>query len=570
MARLLPILLVLVCTALTRADDAFFNKLDLAPIQRVSVQHNQTVKTFDTYARDVLVHITGKSSRDKKPAVYVVLDMMLDPHKYEDANVIYIRNKPFRRDFDNLSHIKAPEKERILKEGTISLKFWLNPDTQKAMAGIRASSTEKGKAINEISSQAATLMEVMDYPGMGSDMRQLALIAPIESPGANARPWSTWAQTQGALEAARGRVSDARIREYADAVARLATGIVSLSKAWPTQDADAANAAIREIAGGAQQVNPAIYPSETKRAIEVRYNSLARLTWPGAAVYFLGFLAFAIAARTDIGWIKVSAWVLTLAGFAVHTAGIAVRWWLVEKSVGVWYESIPIKNQFESVMFAAWFGTVVALLLESGLIHRGVKLVTGYTFKGFAGTGIFGIAASLVGVASLVALFVVPFMTKNDIIGGSIKQNAGILMTYWLYIHVTLVTASYALIGMTAVIGIWYLFLWFFKPDAPALKTLDSANLTMLQLAFWILGIGIITGALWADVSWGRPWGWDPKETFALITWIVYLIIVHVRFVTHGERRAMTTAILSVVGCGVMLFNWIGVNFFLVGLHSYA
>jgi ABC-type transport system involved in cytochrome c biogenesis permease subunit len=71
-------------------------------------------------------------------------------------------------------------------------------------------------------------------------------------------------------------------------------------------------------------------------------------------------------------------------------------------------------------------------------------------------------------------------------------------------------------------------------------------------------------------VSWGRPWGWDPKETFALITWIVYLIIVHVRFVTSGEKRALVTSILSVIGFGVMMFNWIGVNFFLVGLHSYA
>ena len=79
---------------------------------------------------------------------------------------------------------------------------------------------------------------------------------------------------------------------------------------------------------------------------------------------------------------------------------------------------------------------------------------------------------------------------------------------------------------------------------------------------------GIILGAIWADQSWGRPWGWDPKETFALVTWIVYLIVVHVRVAT--EDKAWWTAVLSVIGFFVMLFNWIGVNFFLVGLHSYA
>jgi ABC-type transport system involved in cytochrome c biogenesis permease subunit len=100
------------------------------------------------------------------------------------------------------------------------------------------------------------------------------------------------------------------------------------------------------------------------------------------------------------------------------------------------------------------------------------------------------------------------------------------------------------------------------------LATLDTCNLVVLQLAFWILGMGIVLGAIWADQSWGRPWGWDPKETFALVTWIVYLIVVHVRVAT--THKAWWTAVLSLVGFFIMLFNWIGVNFFLVGLHSYA
>jgi ABC-type transport system involved in cytochrome c biogenesis permease subunit len=92
--------------------------------------------------------------------------------------------------------------------------------------------------------------------------------------------------------------------------------------------------------------------------------------------------------------------------------------------------------------------------------------------------------------------------------------------------------------------------------------------MVVLQMATWFLGIGIICGAVWADHSWGRPWGWDPKETFALVTWIVYLLIVHIRFVT--KSKADWSAWLAVAGFGVMMFNWIGVNFFLKGLHSYA
>ena len=76
------------------------------------------------------------------------------------------------------------------------------------------------------------------------------------------------------------------------------------------------------------------------------------------------------------------------------------------------------------------------------------------------------------------------------------------------------------------------------------LATLDACNLVVLQLAFWMLGLGIFLGAVWADQSWGRFWAWDPKETFALVTWIVYLVAVHVRVTT--EHKAWWTAVLGV------------------------
>ena len=87
-------------------------------------------------------------------------------------------------------------------------------------------------------------------------------------------------------------------------------------------------------------------------------------------------------------------------------------------------------------------------------------------------------------------------------------------------------------------------------------------------MAFVMLFVGIILGAVWADYSWGRPWGWDPKEVFAMNTWLVYAILIHVRFVV--KRRGLWTAWLSVAGCLMMAFNWCFVNFFIVGLHSYA
>ncbi len=355
-------------------------------------------------------------------------------------------------------------------------------------------------------------------------------------------------------------------------------------------------AASQVLADALVAVNPDAYPSPLKRSAEVTYNRLGKLTLPGTMVYFVAMVLFLVSAYGSFPKLRLWAIRSMLIALVIHTAGIVVRWWLVEKSTNDWFHSIPIKNQFESVMFSAWFGAVVGLILEL----RRKK----------AGGGIFGGAASFVGFLSLLALFATPHVTGNDI-GGDLSQASGILMSYWLYVHVTTVTASYALIGMSFLLGIWYLVaklrgtgsrtvtlgtanagFWrtlgqaFFLPvgsksapgafdepqtlerEQPLLARLDAAHVVVLQLAFWLLGTGIILGAIWADQSWGRPWGWDPKETFALVTWIVYLVILHVRLIT--KDKALWTAILAIIGFAIMLFNWIGVNFFLVGLHSYA
>jgi ABC-type transport system involved in cytochrome c biogenesis permease subunit len=111
------------------------------------------------------------------------------------------------------------------------------------------------------------------------------------------------------------------------------------------------------------------------------------------------------------------------------------------------------------------------------------------------------------------------------------------------------------------------------SPTAPPgrqslLNDLDHAQMVVLQLAFWSLGVGTLLGAYWADHAWGRFWAWDPKETWALITWIIYLIVIHVRL--GVKRRGLVTAWLSVLGFISMLWCYWGVNLLLAGLHSYA
>ncbi len=109
----------------------------------------------------------------------------------------------------------------------------------------------------------------------------------------------------------------------------------------------------------------------------------------------------------------------------------------------------------------------------------------------------------------------------------------------------------------------------FLRPGRPTVsEVFDGATMVLVELSFVMLWTGIVMGAVWADHSWGRPWGWDPKEVFALNTFIIFLVLIHVRLKVRA--KAMWTAVLAIVGFEVMMFNWIVVNFVITGLHSYA
>jgi ABC-type transport system involved in cytochrome c biogenesis permease subunit len=99
-------------------------------------------------------------------------------------------------------------------------------------------------------------------------------------------------------------------------------------------------------------------------------------------------------------------------------------------------------------------------------------------------------------------------------------------------------------------------------------EVLDGVTMVLMEVSFVLLWAGIVMGAIWADHSWGRPWGWDPKEVFALNTFLVFLVLVHVRL--KAKDKGMWTAWLAIIGAAVMLFNWIVINFVITGLHSYA
>src|SRR5271154_7173942 len=156
-------LTVLICAS-ARADD-FADHVDLSPLRSIAVQNQQTMKTFDSFARQTLDAITGHSSLDGKDAVFTVLDMSLRPDAYRNRNLIKIRNVPLRQEFLRISTLSAAEQERIVHDGTVSLALWMQDDVQQMLQQVQSSDVHKADAIGQANGAALALGDLLRGKG---------------------------------------------------------------------------------------------------------------------------------------------------------------------------------------------------------------------------------------------------------------------------------------------------------------------------------------------------------------------------------------------------------------------
>jgi cytochrome c-type biogenesis protein CcsB len=244
--------------------------------------------------------------------------------------------------------------------------------------------------------------------------------------------------------------------------------------------------------------------------------------------------------------------IMAIAGFAAHTAGLGLRWY---ESYQVGYGHIPLANLYETLASMAWSLVLVLLIMQQRF-----KNVT-------LGAFVFPIASIAMAYASL-----------SPNVQDEIEPLIPALQSNWLTYHVLTCFLSYAAFAVSFGASIAFL-LKKRKGEIreeetgeegilPAVNLLDEVIYKANAVGFLLLGIGIITGAVWANYAWGSYWSWDPKETWSLITWFIYAIFLHARL-TRGWRGTRT-AVLSIIGfCGV-IFTFLGVNYVLSGLHSYT
>ena len=534
---------------------AFAAAVDLEPLRDLAVFNDGRVKILDTVARETVRSIAGrKTYYDLEPVegrtdgrakkahydpLFTMLDMVIDPFYYIDRPLVHVNYLPLREAIIAREYATPEQQEWWKLQGrlapividrhlrAVEEEHAFDPSFRKGVAEVRRG---------------------VDLYAKG--WHNLVMVAP-----------------------------EATHREWAHVSAKspqtpIGAAVQQLGLAWRAGDAEGVNAAVKVLAAELPAVNPEMYPT-TRRALERWYNASSPFEY-GYWLYFLSLVSLLLAFGTGRRWLRVLGVAFLVGAVGMHGAGFVARCLIAER--------FAIQNQFESMTGLSLFATLVGL---------GIMLLRRQY--------LFGAAAAGVGFMVLIVA------TQTGIPGVSIGREAAILNTsVLLKYHVTTVLVSYGLISLGFIISLFYLgphYAGRFRgapaaagsggsggdpaamidvsatalgldDDAPkgiqrVLSDLDSAQMIALQLAFWTLGVGILLGAWWADHSWGRWWAFDPKELWALITWIVYLIVIHLRFTT-GRNRALVTAWLSVVGFFVMLWCYFGVNLLLPGLHAYA
>jgi cytochrome c-type biogenesis protein CcsB len=351
--------------------------------------------------------------------------------------------------------------------------------------------------------------------------------------------------------------------------------------------------------------------------VNITFFKIATLSYLFAMVFYLAYLAFK---SKTVG--KVASGI-TYFGFLAHTASIGIRWW-ESYQMGADIGHIPVSNLFESMSFGAWTIILIYCLVEWKYKNR--------TFGAFvmpvaflAMTYIFvapniskdieplvpalksywlhiHVITSFLGYAAFAISFGVSLMY---LIINTKEKDA--TYAFWTLCIGLLIAVMIALGVDAAVLGInpgkegKHMLEGTFRNPALAIRLLSFVGLAAIMFASWLLGIkikdklmgfantsetldevgyktiaigfplltvGIITGAVWANSAWGTYWGWDPKETWSLITWLVYAAYLHARY-TRGWR-GKRAAILSMVGFLAVIFTYLGVNLLLSGLHSYG
>lgn len=596
------------------------DQLHLDRLRSLIVQHDSRYQTVEAWARDVMATIHGKEKMFGLDPVVGALELMFNRSAYDDQPVIYVKDLGVRRQITSFPiAVSKDEARRIRETGLVSSKYLADPAV--------------GRVLDELSSKM-TMRRAMDRLNGASSYygSVLGLMRVVPSPtGQYDSPWQTIDKLLGNVGGHPGGADVAPIAGVKPEVAaKVLTDFRALGKSWLDRDVSGINASIDNLCGELPDLAPpGTYPSIAQRQVEVRYYRLGALTnvW---GIYVAAMFASIFALIGGWRWSQRLAFGLFLFAFLMHGAGLAMRWYIVGRiPVANMFESVvssawvgcaialglAVATRRTVFVFAGSFLGFLSLVLGKMVgseitqiapilddimlrIHT-VLIISSYAMITLAfAVSVCYLVVDARGPNPLVSRLTLGIVGSLGVCAALGTQDAFYELTSrseWFVVAIPVAFAlagAFLLAGLPRVLAQWGASSASFAPPGAAgivsaapipvlgsdvapprdrsalLAEFDRAQVILIHMSTISLFVGLVLGAIWADYSWGRPWGWDPKEVFALVTWLFYAILIHARLAVR--RRALWTAVLSCVGFAAMQFNWWVVNFYIVGLHSYA
>jgi len=492
-----------------------------AEMGKVLVQDQKgRTKPLYTLTSDILRKVARENNLGEYTPMQVFLGLYLDFDNWKDVPMIRVSNNDLQRSL-GINGNMAAFSDLVNLEGDGAYKL-----SGKVNAAYEKSPGERSKLDKEIMKVDERVNIVyMIYKG------DFMKIFPLKDSTNN------WGPPQEALKNPVSREDSV----YLGSIMPL------LSEALQNNNILQVSKIRESISGYQKRFGGYELPSETKIGAERLYYRLGifEKLFPFYStigiLMLIGLIAMVIRGRRERSLVvKIAGWLL-LAGFILHTFGLGLRWYIAGHS--------PMSNGYESLLFISW-----------------VTLLAGFIFSRKSD---FALSATAVlgGMTLMVAHL--SFMDPE------ITNLVPVLKSYWLTLHVSVITGSYGFLGLGAILGIITMILLTMvneKNRERISETIDELavlNFKTLTLGLYFLTIGTFLGAVWANESWGRYWGWDPKETWSLITIIVYTLVTHSRMIP-GMKNIYSFNLLSLFGFSSVLMTYFGVNYYLSGLHSYA
>lgn len=566
-------------------DPAMVAAIRESGLHAMAVRGDGWNETLESWARIRLDELTGRTSISGQDPAYTVLSMIYEPQRWTTARFLPVEHPVLLKRLDLDAKWVSPD-QVINSKGREELTAWIGEaqqrrDDHKAQLAI----LNAVEQVRRLGPESPGVYELVARDGL--DMARVKLLVEDKAERAKAESAFDWLgaeikkekalfdasvrlleraqksfmlagrftivpdpdSTTGAwitgFEDSPMRIQTASTEAVAAPRVNLKSAARSFHDGMTAAFATASPDVVRETARSFLDVVTLSrhYPTEGYRALKnfyVEHNPY----WTAVYFYALSTILFGLFAWRAVPGLKWAGVGVLAAGVLVHTSGGVIRFLLTGH--------MPVSNMYESITFTAWSMMAIALVWE--LIDR---------------RGIVGLLASITGVLMLILVAQMPLYDAR------LHPLRAVLNSYWLNIHVTMMLVSYGAFALAAMFALGAV-------AFNAFGRITSSNFfnateweefayRLVQIGWPLLTVGILLGAIWADTAWGRFWGWDPKETWALITWIVYTIYLHMRLVVGWRGNWSATACL--IGFVMVLITWLGVSYlpwFAGGLHTYA